>query len=159
MRNVAFILLFGLFSTLSFSQSIARQWNEEVLNGIRNDFARPTIHARNLFHTSVAMYDAWAIFDVNADTFFLGKTVGGFHCDFEEFTTSENISEARKKAISYAVYRLMLHRFSDSPRQSEIFDSINELMDELGYDRSNSSTNYTTGDGAGISPESQTVSP
>jgi hypothetical protein len=150
MRNVVLILLFGLFSILSYSQSIARQWNEEVLNGIRNDFARPTVHARNLFHTSVAMYDAWAIFDANADTFFLGKTVGGFHCDFEEFNSSENTSEARKKAISYAVYRLMLHRFSDSPRQSEIFDSINELMDELGYDRSNSSTNYTTGDGAAL---------
>ena len=36
--------------------SVAREWNEELLHAIRNDFARPTVHARNLFHTSVAMY-------------------------------------------------------------------------------------------------------
>ena len=42
----------------------------EVLEAIRNDFARPTVHARNLFHTSIAMYDIWAVFDENADTFF-----------------------------------------------------------------------------------------
>ena len=46
--------------------SVARQWNEELLEAIRNDFARPTVHARNLFHTSVAMWDAWAAFDEHA---------------------------------------------------------------------------------------------
>lgn len=42
--------------------SVARQWNEELLNAIRNDFARPTIHARNLYHVSAAMWDAWAAY-------------------------------------------------------------------------------------------------
>ena len=28
--------------------SIARNWNEALLFAIRNDFARPTVHARNL---------------------------------------------------------------------------------------------------------------
>jgi hypothetical protein len=41
--------------------SVARQWNEEMLEAIRNDFARPVVHARNLYHTSAAMYDAWAL--------------------------------------------------------------------------------------------------
>jgi hypothetical protein len=40
--------------------SVARMWNEVLLEGIRNDFARPTVHARNLWHSSAAMYDAWA---------------------------------------------------------------------------------------------------
>ena len=31
-------------------KSIARIWNEEMLNAIKNDFARPPVHARNLFH-------------------------------------------------------------------------------------------------------------
>ena len=134
----------------SMAQSIARQWNEEVLHGIRNDFARPTVHARNLFHTSVAMYDAWAVFDPNADTFFLGKTVGNYSCPFVEFSTSETLSEARKKAISYAVYRIILHRFEDAPRQSEIFESVHNLMDNLGYDISYTSINYENGDAAAL---------
>ena len=45
---------------LPVEHSIARQWNEAMLEAIRNDYARPTVHARNLFHTSVAMWDAWA---------------------------------------------------------------------------------------------------
>ncbi|WNH08384.1 hypothetical protein [Thalassobellus suaedae] len=39
-------------------KSVARLWNEALLDAIRRDYARPTVHARNLFHTSVAMYDA-----------------------------------------------------------------------------------------------------
>ena len=31
--------------------SVARIWNEVLLEAIRNDFARPTVHARNLWHT------------------------------------------------------------------------------------------------------------
>ena len=48
---------------MNAQQSIARQWNEKILEAIRADFARPTVHARNLFHTSTAMYDAWAVYE------------------------------------------------------------------------------------------------
>ncbi len=33
---------------------VARQWNDLLLEAIRNDYARPTVHARNLFHVSAA---------------------------------------------------------------------------------------------------------
>ena len=69
---------------LSGQNSVARDWNDELLDAIRNDFARPTIHARNLFHSSVIMYDAWAIFDENAETVFLGKNFHDFYCSFDE---------------------------------------------------------------------------
>ncbi len=46
--------------------SVARQWNEELLAAIRIDFPRPTVHARNLFHLSVAMWDSWAAFEPSA---------------------------------------------------------------------------------------------
>ena len=42
---------------------MAHQWNEQVLEAIRNDFARPTVHARNLYHASILMYDSWAAYD------------------------------------------------------------------------------------------------
>ena len=42
--------------------SIARQWNEELLGAIRADLARPTVHARTLVQTSVAIWDPWAAY-------------------------------------------------------------------------------------------------
>lgn len=94
--------------------SLARHWNEALLSAIRQDFARPTVHARNLFHTSVALYDAWAVFDASAEPFLLGNTVGDFHCDFAGFTPPEDVATValQEEAMSYAAYRLLEHRFS-----------------------------------------------
>lgn len=149
MRHIVLIFTF-LIATNAFSQSVARQWNEEVLNAIRNDFARPTVHARNLFHTSVAMYDAWAVFDRQATPFFLGKKLGSYECSFNGFSTSEDIATAQHKAISYAVYRLMRHRFAHSPGRDDIFDSIDELMDSFGYDTSYFNSDYANGNPAAL---------
>ena len=44
-------------------QSVARRMNEECLEAIRRDFPAPTVHSRNLYHSSAAMYDAWAAYD------------------------------------------------------------------------------------------------
>ena len=43
--------------------SIARRWNEQLLNAIRRALPNPPVHARNLFHLSVAMWDAWAAYN------------------------------------------------------------------------------------------------
>ena len=43
--------------------SIARRWNEQLLNAIRRSLPNPPVHARNLFHLSVAMWDTWAAYD------------------------------------------------------------------------------------------------
>ena len=40
----------------------ASRWNTLLINSIRKDFARPPIHARNLFHVSAGMWDAWRAF-------------------------------------------------------------------------------------------------
>ena len=50
---------------------VAHAWVDAALFAIRNDFARPTVHARNLYHLSVAMYDAWAAYDEKASTLWL----------------------------------------------------------------------------------------
>src|SRR6186713_386067 len=46
--------------------SIARNWSERALEGIRMDTPHPPGQARNLFSYSVCMYDAWAAYDSNA---------------------------------------------------------------------------------------------
>ncbi|MDC7998552.1 T9SS type A sorting domain-containing protein [Gilvibacter sediminis] len=131
-------------------QSIAREWNEEVLNAIRNDFARPTVHARNLWHTSAAMYDVWAVFNPEAETYFLGKSLGDFSIPFDGFTTDLPTDQALEEALSFAVFRIMLNRFSSSPGQADIFARIFGLMEERGYDITNGSTEYQSGDPAAL---------
>ena len=62
------VSLFLAASTPAFAQfSVAREWNEALLLAIRGDFARPVVHARNLFHVSVGMWDAWAAYDETAE--------------------------------------------------------------------------------------------
>ena len=50
----------NVLAQISPEHSVARQWNEVLLEAIRNDQARPTVHARNLFHSSIIMFDALA---------------------------------------------------------------------------------------------------
>src|SRR5215211_4129894 len=52
-------------------RSVARRWDEALLDSIRRDVPAPTTHARNLFHVSAAMWDAWAAYDPTADGYFL----------------------------------------------------------------------------------------
>ncbi|MFK7782149.1 FG-GAP-like repeat-containing protein [Psychroserpens sp.] len=113
--------------------SIARIWNEVLLQAIRNDFARPTVHARNLFHSSIAMYDVWAIYDEQARPYLIGNTLHGFSSTLEDFVPIESIESSRKKAISYAMYRLLSYRFQNSPNAQESQRLFDLVMDQLGY--------------------------
>lgn len=129
------IFLFGAQFSVVAQHSVARAWNEVLLEGIRGDFARPTVHARNLFHISAAMYDAWAAYDDQADTYLLGKSVDGFDgCDFEGVPVPADLEAARKEAISYAAFRLVQHRFRNSPGAERTLDLCDSLMQLLGYD-------------------------
>ena len=127
-------------------ETIAHLWNEEVLEGIRNDFARPTVHARNLLHTSIAMFDIWAAYEEGpTETFLLGKTWAGFTCPFEGVDipdSEEALLAAREEAISYAVYRIMTHRFGDTPDGEITMFNINTQMAMLGYDIGVTTTDY-----------------
>lgn len=125
--------------------SIARQWNEQLLDAIRLDLARPTVHARNLFHSSVLMYDAWAIFDDSARTYFLGKTLGEFTTNYTPISSPSNKDLATQEVLSYAVFRLLNHRFSNSPNAEETLNKFESFFDSLGYDKNFTATDYSTG--------------
>ena len=128
--------------------SVARLWNEALLYAIRNDFARPTVHARNLFHSSVAMYDIWAIYDAVASPYLIGNTVNGFTSTLVDFIPSENLETSMNTSISYAMYRLLMHRFQNSPGVQDTQARLNLLMDKLGYDTSITTLMYEDGDAA-----------
>ncbi len=111
------------------AQTVARQWDEALLRAIRIDVPKPTVHSRNLYHTSAAMYDAWAAFDPIAG--------GNFYVEKHSAT---DIAAARDEAISYAAYRVLSKRYqlaTDPVASQQIFDG---LMNQLGYDKSITST-------------------
>ncbi len=110
-------------------KSVARFWNDEVLEAIRGDLARPTVHARNLFHSSGAMYDAWAAYDDQADTYL-----------HHERATAVDVEAAREEAISFAAYRIIEWRFRDSPGRDQTLTRIQTILAGLGYDPTDSGT-------------------
>ena len=147
---LSLIVLLSLVIQTVNAQDVARLWNEQLLEAVRNDFARPTVHARNLFHTSVAMYDAWAVFDDEANTYFLGKTVGGYTASFDGIPTPADTESAQKEAISYAAFRLLRYRFRNSPNRAATWRSLDSLMFDLGYNPMFVSTTYQGGDAAAL---------
>lgn len=129
---VAIAVQFGVCG-IADAQTVARQWNEALMDAIRIDFPAPTVHSRNLYHTSAAMYDAWATFDPIASGHF--STEKNYAAD---------ISTARDETISYAAYRVLSTRYqlADDPTGSQaIFDN---LMSNLGYDANITTTTGTS---------------
>ena len=106
-------------------QSAARVWNEELLSAIRRNVPNPPGHARNLFHTAVAMYDAWAAYDTIA--------VGYIH---HERDTAGDITSARNEAISYAAYRVLRSRFATGAGSATSLASFDSQLSALGYSTS-----------------------
>ncbi|MCP4968349.1 MAG: vanadium-dependent haloperoxidase [bacterium] len=104
------------------SWSVARRWDESVLNAVRRDLPAPTVHARNLFHVSAAMWDAWAVYDPDA--------VGAF---FAEKHSAGDVAAARDEAISYAAYRVAEHRYVEAAGGSDSIPEFDALMESMCY--------------------------
>ena len=118
--------------------SIARNWNERALEGIRMDTPHPPGQARNLFSFSVVMYDAWAAYDTNA----VGFVYRAKH-------TATDVAAARREAMSYAMYRMMLERHAFSRTATNQADANPAFMIALGYDPNNTSRDPSTPAGIG----------
>ncbi len=104
------------------TKSVARLWDEALLDAIRRDFPAPTVHARNLYHTSAAMWDAWAAYDPTADGVFVSEKL-----------TADDVAAARDRAISYAAYRVLTHRYQDAVGGAESLHEFDQLMADLCY--------------------------
>jgi hypothetical protein len=97
-------------------RSVARVWDETMLELIRQVVPAPTVHARNLFHTSAAMWDAWAAYDPIAEGYFV-----------DEQHTADDVNAAREVAMSFAAYRILLWRYatvSDLAAAPEQLDAV-----------------------------------
>ncbi|MGD1947853.1 MAG: hypothetical protein ACFB0A_16715, partial [Croceivirga sp.] len=88
----------------------------------------------------------WALFEDTAETVFLGKRFGNFFCELEDFPSPNNIEAARNEMMSYAMFRLLRHRFPFTPAFG--FDpraASEEFMRSMGYEVSNTDTDYRDG--------------
>ena len=103
-------------------RSVARVWNEALLHAIERDTPAPTVHARNLFHVSAAMWDAWAAYDSQADGWLVREKV-----------EAQDLRAAREAALSYAAYRLLLQRYSYASGLQETFDELVATLQGLCY--------------------------
>ena len=100
--------------------SVARRWDEALLDAIRRAMPAPTVHGRNLFHVSVAMWDAWAAYDPVA----MGYLV-------DEKARADDVAAARDEAISYAAYRVLSARHITSAGGDVSLSQFAYLMDDL----------------------------
>jgi hypothetical protein len=103
-------------------RTVARVWDDQTLDLIRQVVPAPTVHARNLFHVAAAMWDAWAAYDQTADGYFV-----------TEKHSAGDVRAAREAAISYAVYRILLWRFGTVSDLAVATEQLDETMAELCY--------------------------
>lgn len=103
-------------------KSVARVWDEVLLDAIRRDFPAPTVHARNLFHVSAAMWDAWAAYDAEAVGYFV-----------DEDREADDIGAAREEAVSYAAHAVLAHRYLHAVGAEETRAELDATLEALCY--------------------------
>lgn len=109
----------------------AIQWNNAALQAIRDVSPGPTIGSRALAIMHTCMYDAWATYDKSA----LPTRPNGI--------PRQKPPKDVTQAVSYAAYRAMMDLF---PTEATVFNS---LMQSLGFDPNNTTTDITTQAGVG----------
>jgi hypothetical protein len=117
------------------ADNVVLQWNQEILNAIRNIKTPPPIASRALAITHTAMFDAWAAYDSVAQ----GTRLDGALRRPEGERTAAN----KKKAISFSAYRVLVDLF---PTETAAFEA---RMSSLGYTSSDMSADASTPSGIG----------
>jgi hypothetical protein len=116
-------------------ESVVVRWNEATLEAVRHTHLGPPMVARALAIVHTSMYDAWSAYDATA----VGTQLGGAL----RRPLGERTGANKEWAVSVAAYRALVDLF---PSEQPIFD---DLMQQLGFDPADQSTNTTTAVGVG----------
>ncbi|RDV39355.1 hypothetical protein DV096_01910 [Bradymonadaceae bacterium TMQ3] len=117
--------------TRGAEHSVARRWIEQNLAAIRLEVPMPPVHARNLYHLSLALFDAWSLFDAEQEAILVDASLGeGVRDTF----SPEEWSDARHEAMSVAAYRLLAHRYDGGLGAAITRDCLDRTLVSLGYD-------------------------
>lgn len=129
------MIFFTLFAQASRAETIVTKWNDAALEAIRVTHPGPPIVARALAITHTCMFDAWTAYD---------KKAKGTQLDSHlRRPENEHTMANKSKAVSYAAHRCLSDLF---PSQTSSFDS---LMNTLGYNPNDNSTDLNTPTGIG----------
>ena len=123
-------------STARAQDNAVLQWDQAALQAVRNTRMGPPMVSRAVAIMHTAMYDAWAAYDPVA----VGTRLGGTL----RRPAAEHVLANKQKAISFAAYRTLLDLFPVSQHQMFAL-----LMNSLGYDPNDNSTDTTTPAGIG----------
>lgn len=122
------------------SRSIARWWNEALLDGIRRDRPNPPVHGRNLYHLSAALWDAFWAYEPDA----WRSVQPAFRRETGRWGAGPGEREAaQQRAMSHAAYRVLTTRFAASPGAARTLLGARWLMELAGFDATDTTT---TGD-------------
>lgn len=117
-------------------ENVVLLWNQAALQAIQAARTSPPIAARALAVAHTCMFDAWAAYDDVA----VGTRLGGsLRRPKPEHTTAN-----KEKAVSFAAYRALVDLL---PSQKMM--KFDPLMDELGFDSSDTSSDVQTPSGIG----------
>jgi hypothetical protein len=114
------------------TDNVVLQWNNAALQAIRDTNPGPTIGSRALAIMHTCMYDAWSVYDTVA----LPTQKNGI-------PRQKNKWKDITQAVCYAAFSALMDLF---PADTAVFTS---LMNNLGYDPTNTSTDTTTPTGVG----------
>ena len=103
--------------------SVATIWNEAALDAIRRDFPAPTVHSRNLYHLSAAMWDTWAAFEPTASGVFVNEP-----------QIADDVEAARREAISFTAHRLLTERYQNSTGAEQSLAQFDDTLASLCFD-------------------------
>lgn len=130
-------LVAGTGAAPASADSVVTTWTEAGLQAIRDTKPAPTVVARDLAVLDTCMYDAWAAYDDKA----VGTRLGGSL----RRPAGERTLDNKAKAISFAAYRALVDLF---PQPAEVAQ-FNALMQQLGLDPNDNSTDTSTPTGIG----------
>jgi uncharacterized protein DUF6851 len=102
--------------------SVARRWDEALLDAIRRALPNPPVHARNLFHVSVAMWDAWATYDPTGRGYISTAKI-----------SAANVPQARAEAISFAAWGVLRARFENANGAEDSLAEFDQVLRSLCY--------------------------
>lgn len=100
--------------------SMYRVWNDAALDAIRLDFPAPTVHARNLFHLSAAMWDVWRAYEPEA--------TAGAAVFVDERRSADDVAAARNEALAFAAHTVLTQRYQLSLARPETRLALNNTL-------------------------------
>lgn len=102
---------------------VARRWIEQNLQAIRRAIPEPGVHARNLYHVSLALFEVLAASSTRLDTLILPM-------DPDRVLSPKE----RDSALSYAAHTVLTHRYKQSAGGAHTLACLDATLRDMDLD-------------------------